>query len=849
MRKKRLITALALTLFSSSYSYSQASQGLQKYQFNIQQQSVSSALIDLALQRDLDIVYLADITKSLTANSLVGDYTLVEALNHLLKDTKLRASIVNNRVIQIERVVLKPRPFNYKSYYDPVPPPEKKPELETKPQAIVIPEAEEIETIVVVGKLMSPYSLGTTVSSTKTQRDFLSTAQIVNALPQELAKDTSSRNYSDAISYISSVTYLERSSGVTDELRLRGFAYPSLKINGVGSHAYIAPVDLSFVEHIEIAKGPSSVLFGRMEPGGLVNMMLKQADGTTSSISASQSTDDYTRLELDAQTSVSDNTGLRIIGFTQEQGDEDTLDLNDAKGAMLALNSQLAKGGEINFNYRYESETILQQFGRPIEGFNNDVFFFREEDGTVEVAAPREEDVRSGLDADRQSFYLGFNDWLLGDWSADLHFQFDKYQASSNVAYPIIEEFIVDVNGDTITSSELNAILRENPELFELLIERLQTISIDDDNIRYESNQFAYDTQFFSAEFTMYQNSSFGNFEIEQLYGVNFNDSEPQSLIWQSHDSRSNFVPAGQTEILAEFEPEETEVKDVNLGVFGQWVTNWQDFTLFVGARLDKLNLSVISENLDLEESYTEYTYRIGGIYKLSETSSIFANYSQSFSPQFRLSEGLALEENEEDEEASRITIPAPANSLQYEIGFKKTWLDDNLQTSCSYFDIEKKNIAALIQAQSSKGFECDLVGSLSTDWHLIASFSNLDAEVIASEDPDLVGLKPRMTPEKTMSLWLNKDLSFSESWHSRWGIGVKHVDERFINIHNEVALDDYQLVDLSVSFDYDNTANLTVFIRNVFDEQYTEGVFNALPYWTNPGSERTIETRLTYKF
>ena len=849
MRKTRLITALALTLLSSNYSYSQTSQGIQKYQFNIEQQSVNSALIDLALQRNLNIVYLADVTKNLTANALVGDYTLAEALNHLLKDTKLRASIVNNRVIQIERVVLKPRPFNYKSYYEPIPAPKNTTQVNTQPESKIEEQVEEVETIVVVGKLMSPYNMGTTVSSTKTQRDFLSTAQVVNALPEELAKDTSSRNYSDAISYVSSVTYLERSSGITDELRLRGFAYPSLKINGVGSHAYVAPVDLSFVDRIEIAKGPSSVLFGRMEPGGLVNMMLKQADGSPSSISASASSDDYSKFELDGQVSLTNDTAIRAIGFIQEQGEDESLDLNDAKGVMLGLNSQLDQGGEINFNYRYESETILQQFGRPIEGFNNEVFFFREDDGSIEVVAPRQEDVRSGLDADRQSFYLGFNDWLLGNWSADLHFQLDKYQASSLVSYPIIEDFIVDINGDTITSSELNAILRQNPEIFEQLIERLQTISIDDDNIRYEDNRFAYDTEFFSAEFTAYQNKSFGSFELEQLYGVNFNDSKPQSLIWQNHDSRSNFVPAGQTEILAEFEPEETEVKDVNIGVFGQWVVDWQDFTLFVGARVDQLKLSVISENLDLEEKFTEFTYRIGGIYQLSETSSIFANYSRSFSPQFRLSEGIDFEEEEDEEEASRISIPSPANSHQYEIGIKKLWLDDRLQTNCSYYDIEKRNIAALIRAQSSKGFECDVAGSLDTDWHVIASFTKLSAEVIESDDPDFIGLKPRMTPELTASLWLNKDFTFSHNWKSRWGIGFKHVDERFINIDNEVRLDEYQLVDLSLSFDYANKFNLTLFVRNVFDEQYTEGVFNALPYWTNPGSERAVESRISYKF
>lgn len=849
MAKTRLITALALSFLSSSYSYSQPSQGLQTYQFDIQKQSVNSALIDLALQQNLNIVYLAEITKSLQANPLQGNYTLAQALNHLLQGTKLRASIVNNRVIQIEKVVLKPRPFNYKSYYEPLPPnakdkPVTKPDAETKEGP-----PEPVETIVVVGKIMSPYNMGTTVSSTKTQRDFLSTAQVVNALPEELATDTSSRNYSDVISYVSSVTYLERSSGITDELRLRGFAYPSLKINGIGAHAYIAPVDLAFIDRIEIAKGPSSVLFGRMEPGGLVNMMLKQPDGTSSSITASRSSDDYSRLELDTQFSFTDDTAIRTIAFVQEQGDDVSVDLNDSKGAMITLNTQLEQGGEINFNYRYESETMLQQFGRPIEGFNNEVFFFRGDDNSIEVVAPREEDVRSGLDANRQSVYLGFNDLLLGNWSADLHFQQDKYQAKTLVSYPVIEEFIVDFNDETITNTELNAILRRNPELFEQLIERLQTISINDDSIVYDDNRFAYDTEFFSAEFTLYQNKSFQGFELEQLYGVNFNDSKPQSLIWQNHDSRSNFIPAGQTEVLADFQPDETEVKDVNLGVFGQWVVDWDTFTLFLGARADKISLSVVGESLDLKERFTELTYRIGGVYQLTDDTSFFANYSQSFSPQFQQTERIRVNEEGENEEVSRIIIPDPADSFQFELGIKQTWLDDRLQTNCSYYSIEKKDIAASVKAQSSKGLECDVAGSLGNDWHLVASISRLDAEVTDSEDEEFIGLKPRMTPEQTASVWLNKDLSISEQWHTRLGMGIKYVDERFINNDNEVALDDYHTVDFSISVEYGRHLNATFFIRNAFDKAFTQGVFNALPYWTNPGSGRTLESRISYKF
>ena len=839
----RLSICFLLFLVFSVHAFASTSQGIVTYQFDLPKQSVNSALVELAVEQNLDIVFLADMTKSLESNEVIGHYTLAEALNALLKGTKLSASIINSRVIEIKRTVLTPMPFNHKRFYTPIKPSNTSPPAAVESQVNKAQEDTQnaVEVIEIVGKIRSPYNLGTTVSSTKTQKDFLATPQIINALPEQLSKDTNSLTYSDAIAFISSTSYLERSSGITDEVRLRGFAYPSLKINGVGAHAYIAPLDLAFVDRIEVAKGPSSVLFGRMEPGGIVNMMLKQADGADSELSLIGNTDSLRRIELDAQFALSQATGLRVIAFEQNEGTEASINLNDANGLMLALDHELPSGGAISVNYRLEQQDILQQFGRPVEGFNNRVYFYREEDGSIEVVAPREEDARSGVNTDRHSLYLGLNDWLIGDWSSNVHLQYDKYQANSMVSYPTIRNFIIDINDREVSSEQLTNAVLQDEALLEALLERLQTISVDDDNIEYNEEIFNYDTQFFSGEFSLYSNKVFPQFEWEQLYGVNYNDSQPQSLIWQNHDTRSNFVPAGPSEVLANFDPEHTEVTDKSLSAFAQWVFDWQSFTLITGARVDRLSLRLQGEQLNLRNTFTESTFRLAGILPLTHTLSVFANYSNSFSPQLRLLE-------EEDGDNARVVIPTPADSIQYELGVKSSWFDQQLQASCAYFDIEKRNIAALITQQKSRGFECDVAGTLAADWHIIASYSKLDAEVTDSEDEEFIGLKPRMTPKQSASLWLNRDLALFLDLPSRLGLGFKYVGERFINIDNELPLPAYSITDVNFAIEYQRL-ELSLHIKNVFDKTYTLGVFNALPHWTNPGPGRTFEARLDYRF
>lgn len=836
-------------------------QVFEKHSYNIAAQSVSDALLELAIERDLNLVYVAAMTKKIQSNPVVGDYSVADALDTLLKDTGLRASVSNSRMIKIEKVpkrlqrprlVLVPR-------QEPKPDPE--PEVDT-PRTEEIDE-DYIEEIVVVAQLISPYNLGATVSSTKTQRDFLSTPQIVNALPASLSRDIAARDYSEATQLASSVNFLERSAGVVEELRLRGFAYPSLKTNGIGAHAYITPVDVAFIDNIEIAKGPSSVLFGRMEPGGIVNMMLKSPWQAWDQLAPNQltlryGTDDFQRMELDMSVDLSDATSVRSILFAQRYGSEEALDLDDSEGFMLALAHRLENDSEFNIHYRYESMDVLQRFGRPQDGFDNTVDVFITEDDEIEFVPSRQADLRSALDETRQTLYVSLTDWLLGDWSADIYLQYDQYKARSNLNYPVIEDFELEIDGTLVDSDELTFALLEDQRFLEAVVEGLEEIVIDESNISFENDPFAFDTHFFSAEFTLYNSHIFGNnswlagAEFEQLYGMNINYSEPEALIWQTHDTRSSFIPINQAEQLFNSEEVSSNVEDFNTGIFSQWVLSWQDFTGFLGMRLDYLDFSANRDGVDSSADFLESTFRLGGIYRLTDSSSLFFNYSESFTPQFGLQERFFANRVNEDNEEGGIAVidfADPASSRQFELGIKQSFFDDRLQSSCALFDIEKDDILADILRQRSRGIECDIAGSINSKWHITTGISHLDAEIIESEHTEFTGKRPRMTPRNSVRLWITRNLGQWGNWYPRAGLGFRHIGERYIDPENEELLASYNLVDLGLFADYAEALSFTLFLRNVFDKQFVEGAFNAVPAWTTQGQERTLEVNVQYRF
>ncbi len=68
--------------------------------------------------------------------------------------------------------------------------------------------------------------------------------------------------------------------GGTDSgaFNLRGFINEGAENlrNGFRDNDFYSSVDVGNIEWIEVFKGPASVLFGRVEPGGIINVITKQ---------------------------------------------------------------------------------------------------------------------------------------------------------------------------------------------------------------------------------------------------------------------------------------------------------------------------------------------------------------------------------------------------------------------------------------------------------------------------------------------------------------------------------------------------------------------------------------------
>lgn len=107
----------------------------------------------------------------------------------------------------------------------------------------------------------------------------LETPQTVNVVPAQVLRDQQPRNLDDALGNISGITQTNTLGSTQDAVMLRGFGdnrNGSIMKDGmpmVQGRALNATA-----ERVEVLKGPSSLLYGIQDPGGVVNIVSKKPE-------------------------------------------------------------------------------------------------------------------------------------------------------------------------------------------------------------------------------------------------------------------------------------------------------------------------------------------------------------------------------------------------------------------------------------------------------------------------------------------------------------------------------------------------------------------------------------------
>lgn len=120
-----------------------------------------------------------------------------------------------------------------------------------------------------------------TLSATKTSAEIVKTPQSVSVITRDQMAMQDVTSVSQALRYSAGVfTEYRGSSNRNDEVFVRGFSYVPKFLDGLSfgatASSQTGTIDPWLLERVELIRGPASVLFGQVNPGGLISMTSKR---------------------------------------------------------------------------------------------------------------------------------------------------------------------------------------------------------------------------------------------------------------------------------------------------------------------------------------------------------------------------------------------------------------------------------------------------------------------------------------------------------------------------------------------------------------------------------------------
>ncbi|KEZ77909.1 TonB-dependent siderophore receptor [Salinisphaera hydrothermalis] len=682
------------------------------------------------------------------------------------------------------------------------------------------------------------YTAYTSTGATKTDTPLMETPQTVDVITRQQISDQGSKNVNDALRYTPGVfTGIAGASTRQDAIQLRGFSGGDVNnafLDGMrlmsdpGAYSNFQ-IDPFMLERIDVVKGPSSVLYGRAQPGGLVNYVTKRPQAET------ERHLQFYGGSFDTYGGGFDFTGAlpkkswgnyRIVGHAETSDTQ----YDVVKSERYAIMP------EVDLNLSDDTDLLLQAYIQhdPAAGFHGSVPYDLSVNGDAYggTVSPSWVDTDAGHEKfDRQQRMFTY---------ALTHHVNDHVRLRSTARYSDLETDLAQVyqygftgNGADLTRYYTGA--REHLKAFST-----------DNNIQFE---FAT-----------------GAIQHEMLAGVDY-----QQRFNRVHDygipyDASSSVPTG-VKPLDPFDPNydddplvrsivETGNANRKLKQFGGYLQDQMTYKrlhVLLSGREDYLrreyqDLST-ADGATAKRSDDAFTGRVAVLYESQYGISPYFSYSEAFNPTAY--------------SAANGQIAEPTKSNQYEIGVKYAPRGVNALLTISLYDLTQKNVQqrtavtpitfASVGDIQSRGVEFTAKGDITDDLHVIAGYSYQDVEyqndVASGSVTAHKGDTPARTPNQLASLWVTYDFPKRISA----GLGGHYVGKSYADGRNRLKVPDYAVADAMVKADlgaWSSTlegVSLRVNANNLFDKKYVASCFGAQSCYY--GEERNVTATVDYRF
>ncbi|AMO50516.1 Ferrichrome outer membrane transporter [Enterobacter sp. FY-07] len=657
-------------------------------------------------------------------------------------------------------------------------------------------------------------------TATKTDTPLEKTPQSVSVVTSEEMQIRQPASVKEALGYTPGVVVSNRGASNTyDFVSIRGFTSVGLSQNNYldglklqGNFYNDAVIDPYMLERVELMRGPTSVLYGKSNPGGIISMVSKRP--TTEPLHEVQfkmGTDNLYQTGFDFSDALDDNGefSYRLTGVARSNDQQQV----NAKQKRYAIAP--------SFTWRPDDKTrftFLSYFqNEPQTGY----YGWLPKEGTVQPL-PNGSRIGTDFNEGAKNNTYSRNQKMVG-YSVEHGFD-DTFTLRQNLRFSEMKTDQQSVYGTGIAADghTLNrGTVVDN--------ERLQNFSVD--------------TQLQSKFST-------GAVEHILLTGVDF--------MRMRNDINATFGSAPSIDLSNPYTPEDFTFGDAapyqlnetkQTGIYAQNQAEWDKWVFTLGGRYDWSNqqTTVRADGGSVDRNDHQFTWRGGVNYLFDNGIAPYISYSQSFEP------------NAFDLYSTPRMAFAPSKGEQYEAGIRYVPKDMPIVLSGAVYQLTKTNTLTTdpnnttLQVPSgevrSRGVELEAKAALNANINVTASYTYIDAEY--TKDTNLKGNHVEQVPRNMGSLW--GDYTFHSGVLSglTLGTGGRFIGSSYGAPDNAFKVGSATVMDAVIKYDLARLgmagSSVALNVNNLLDRDYVSSCFQAYGcFW---GAERQVVATATFRF
>ena len=654
-------------------------------------------------------------------------------------------------------------------------------------------------------------------TATKTDTPLVETPQSISVVGSDEMAARGVTSVTEAVRYTPGLlaeTYGNDDRGIP-WFSIRGFEdiYTSSYLDGLRQPAssYTIQINEAFgLERIEVLRGPSSVMFGQVDAGGIVNRVRKLPSAETVREVRVQA-GNFGRKEfgVDVGGPLVDDGSVqyRLIASgqaTDAQAEYPGFDAVTRKRAYVAP----------SLSWKPGSATTLTLLGEYTDqkGPNNTFEY---------IGADLR---RTGLLAGEP----GYDKLDQRQWNAGYQFEHrfdDTWSVRQNLRTADTRVDMRSLYGPGFDSADA-----------------------DTGEITQRANVFQQQMRYTAVDTQAVGHLRTGGMEHTAVFGLDYmhSDFETERLRGPGPSLNVTLPPLGQygQPVTTPTDVWSSSTEKVRqLGVYAQdQLKLGERWRVTLGGRFDRAQAATVDrlgEEPNADNTDRAFTGRAGVNYVLPNGLVPYASFTSSFLPQT----GTDINSTAFD----------PTRGKQYELGVKFQPADTDALVTLALFDLTKSNVLTVnpdntdYQQQTgeirSRGVEIEGKVSLAQGLRLNAQYTYTDIEVTESTGEDL-GKRPINAPKQMAAAWV--DYTFADSVVQGLGLGagLRYVGQRYADNINTVSTPSYTLVDAAARY-ATGPWLLALNVNNVFDREYVASY--AFGYYA--GVRRTARLTATYRW